>query len=116
MQARMSPQGGQPTAAMHTACAHMYVRQQEIVVVQPYHTAASSNASASAGAGAGFDLVVAHCARWKRHRSLMSRESVNAFVTTLAVRITTIAEFTRLAPPTLQPCVLPSFPCLCCAS
>ena len=105
MQARMSPQGGQPIAAIHTACAHMYVRQQEIVVVQPYHTAASSNAStstvsasasASAGAGAGFDLVVAHYARWKRQRSLQSRESVNAFVTTLAVWIMTIARASRV--------------------
>ena len=105
MQARMRPQGGQPIPAIHTACAHMYVRQQEIVVVQPYHTAASSNAStstvsasasASAGAGAGFDLVVAHCAQWKRQRSLHSRESVNVFVTTLAVWIMTIARASRV--------------------
>ena len=103
MQARMSPQGGQPIAAIHTACAHMYVRQQEIVVVQPYNTTASSNAStrtvrtsASASAGAGFDLVVAHCAQWKRQRSLHSRESVNVFVTTLAVWIMTIARASRV--------------------
>ena len=103
MQARMRPQGGQPIPAIHTACAHMYVRQQEIVVVQPYNTTASSNAStrtvrtsASASAGAGFDLVVAHYARWKRQRSLQSRESVNAFVTTLAVWIMTIARASRV--------------------